>query len=371
MSKIPEILTSISGEKIDTVEKWENFRREEIINLFEEYMYGVRDIERPDDLVFNVKRECYVYGMRVKDVEIGFDDYRFPFRLYLPAKQDKPVPAFIYVQHENLENYMHFDEDGNMRSAEKLSELPLKQLTDRGYACAVMPTFSLYVDWYAGANYNQGVLGAATKKTGRPRTKNSWASISAWAWGVSRIVDYFETDKDIDETKVAATGHSRSGKAALWAGATDKRILLTVPNNSGTCGAAVLRGKKGEKLVNINRKSDWLCPKFKEYNDCEELLPIDQHMLVATIAPRYIYITDSIEDEWCDPDAEFLSAKLASEVYSLYGLKGLIAPDAPVLSEVYQDGRIAFHVKPGDHSQTKFDWDNVIDYFDKVIEGKV
>ena len=106
MSKIPEILTSISGEKIDSVEKWENFRREEIIHLFEEYMYGVRDIERPDDLVFNVKREFYIYGMRVKDIEIGFDDYRFPFKLYLPAKLEKPAPAFIYVQHENLENFI-------------------------------------------------------------------------------------------------------------------------------------------------------------------------------------------------------------------------------------------------------------------------
>ena len=371
MSKIPEILTSISGEKIDTVAKWENFRREEILNLFAEYEYGVRDIERPDDLVFNVKRTYSVYGMRVKDVECGFDDYRFPFKLYLPAKQDKPLPAFIYVQHENLENYLHFDEDGNMRSAEKVSELPLKALTDRGYACAVMPTFSLYVDWYAGANYNQGVLGAATKRTGRPRTKNSWASISAWAWGVSRIVDYFETDADIDETKVASIGHSRSGKAALLAAATDTRILLSVPNNSGTCGVAVLRGKRGEKLVNINRKSDWLCPKFKEFNDCEELLPFDQHMLVAAIAPRYIYIADSIEDEWADPDAEFLSGKLASEVWELYGLKGLVAPEKPVLSEVYHEGRIAFHVKPGDHSQTMFDWEKAMDYFDKIIAGEV
>lgn len=371
MSKIPEILTSISGEKIDSVEKWENFRREEIIHLFEEYMYGVRDIERPDDLVFNVKRVFYIYGMRVKDIEIGFDDYRFPFKLYLPAKLEKPAPAFIYVQHENLENFMHFEEDGNMRSAEKASELPLKNLTDRGYAVAVMPTFSLYVDWYALAKYNQGVLGAATKRTGRPRTKNSWASISAWAWGVSRIVDYFETDSDIDETKIASIGHSRSGKAAFWAAATDKRILLTVPNNSGTCGVAVLRGKKGEKIENITRKSDWLCPKFKEFKDCEDMLPVDQHMLVASIAPRYIYICDSIEDEWCDPDAEFLSAKLASEVYELYGLRGLVAPEKPVLSEVYHEGRIAFHVKPGDHSQTQFDWDNVMNYFDKILEGKV
>lgn len=132
----------------------------------------------------------------------------------------------------------------------------------------------------------------------------------------------------------------------------------------------MLRGKKGEHAKEINI-TDWFCQKYKEYNDCEELLPVDQHMLVAAIAPRYVYITASVEDEWCDPDAEFLSARLASSAFELYGLKGLVAPLTPALDVAYQDGHVAYHVKSGDHSITEFDWEKVMDYFDKIIKGEI
>ena len=132
----------------------------------------------------------------------------------------------------------------------------------------------------------------------------------------------------------------------------------------------MLRGKRGEHVKDIN-VTDWFCRKFKEYNDCEEMLPVDQHMLVASIAPRYVYITDSIEDEWTDPDAELLSARLASEAYEIYGLKGIVAPEKPALNEAYQEGHIAFHVKSGNHSITEFDWEKILDYFEKIIAKEV
>ena len=131
-----------------------------------------------------------------------------------------------------------------------------------------------------------------------------------------------------------------------------------------------VRAGKREHAVDINI-SDWFCERFKDYNDREELLPVDQHMLLALVAPRYLYVTDSIEDEWADPDAELLSCRLASEAYELYGYRGAVVPDTPALNEVYQEGRIAFHVKSGDHSHTLFDWENVMDYFEKIINGKV
>ena len=369
MSKIPELLTTLSGQKVTDADTWEQFRRDEILSLFCEYVYGVRDIERPENLYFTLKEERVEYGMRVKELEAGFDEFSFPFKLYLPLHQTGPIPAFVYVMHENLENHFVFHEDGNMEAAELVSFLPLADITSRGFAVAVMPTRSIYRDWEAYAAFKQGVFAAV--KTPKGRQKNSWATISAWAWGVSRVVDYLETDGDIDSSKIASIGHSRSGKTALWAAATDPRICLAVPNNTGCMGAAILRGKRGEHAKEINI-SDWFCENFHAYNDREEYLPVDQHMLLALMAPRYVYITGSIEDEWADPDAEYLAAKLATEAFELYGVKGLVAPaEGPELEAVYQEGHIAFHVKRGDHSQTQFDWEHVMDYFEKICNGQL
>ena len=365
MTKIPELLTSFSGEKIDSVQKWESFRREEIINSFKENVYGVRDIERPENLKFANKGESLFCGMRVKDVEVGLDTFSMNFKLYLPEKSEKPVPAFVFVLHEDFQNKLYFDEEGNMTSEITVSRLPIKKITDAGFAIALMPTADIYPDHPKHLNFEAGIF--THIKPIKPRTKHSWATISAWSWGVSRVIDYLETDSDIDSSKIAVAGHSRGGKTTLWTAANDKRVLLAFANNSGCCGAAVLRGKKGEHVKDIN-VTDWFCRKFKEFNDAEEMLPVDQHMLVASLAPRYVYITDSIDDEWTDPDAEFLSARLASEVFELYGLLGLVAPDAPVLHEVYHGGHIAFHLKAGNHSLTEFDWEKVLDYFKKIIK---
>ena len=363
-NNIPELLVSLSGQKIDTLEKWERFRRDEVLNLSEQYAYGVRDIERPENLYFKIEEEKEVYGMKLKEVRIGFDDYSFPMHLYLPLKIEKPVPAFVYVMHENLENKFQFKEDGNMSSSETMSELPLKHITDRGYAVAVMPTRDIYREWTTHSEFKVGVFSAV--KIPKGRNKSSWASLSSWAWGVSRVIDYLETDADVDATRVASIGHSRSGKAALWAGCTDPRIYLTIANNSGCMGAAILRGKKGEHAKEINI-SDWLNDKFHEYNDCEEYFPIDQHFVLSLVAPRYLCLPSSVLDEWADPEAELLAAKLTTPVYELYGEKGLVMDDEkPVLNKVYDEGRIVYYVKEGDHSQTMFDWNVALDYFDKI-----
>lgn len=364
MLNIPEVLKTLSGVTVESVDTWKNYRREEIMALCCQYVYGNRDIERPDNLFFDIVKEDFEYGMKVKHIEGGFDDFKFPFRVYFPENVSKPVPVIVYVMHENAENNMAYNEEGNMFWGDKITCLPLKYVTDRGYAVAVMPTRQIYREWSVHADFKVGVFAAV--KNQKPRNKNSWASISSWAWGVSRVVDYLETDAEIDSARIGVTGHSRSGKAALWAGATDERIFLTAPNNSGCMGAAILRGKRGEHAKEINI-SDWFCEKFKEYNDCEELLPIDQHFVLSLVAPRYLYVSDSILDEWADPDAELLAAKLSTPVYELYGKKGLVMSDAtPVLNKAYHDGCIAFHVKEGDHSQTMFDWEKLLDYFDKI-----
>lgn len=366
MQNIPDLLTTISGVTIDNAVDWEQYRRKEIQHLFEEYVYGVRDIERPEGLTFKILRESDFCGMRRKEIEGGFDNFSFPFTLYLPKKSAKPVPVFVFAAHEYIEDAYTIDEKGNLVLEGSNKMVPFKDITDRGFGIAYMPTRGIYRDWETRADFRQGVFSAVHPFGGRK--PNAWATISAWAWGTSRVLDYLETDADVDSCNVAVMGHSRGGKTALWAAATDTRFKLAVSNNSGCMGAAILRGKEGEHAKQINM-TDWFCQNFQAYNDHEEMLPVDQHMLLALIAPRYIYVTSSVEDTWADPKAEFAACHLAAPAYKLYGcMKGLVAPEEAELEVPYHEGHIAYHVKKGDHSLTDYDWQQVMDYFEDIMK---
>lgn len=372
MSEIPKLLTSLSGEKIDTKEKWEKFRRGEVLSLLSEYIYGFRDIERPDNLYFKLKEETVFKGMRKKEIECGFNDFSFPFYIYLPMKQEGPVPTVLFILTETPEKCYLFNDEGNMAGKNSDAEIrdgecviPVKKITDSGYAVVLMPTRHVYPDWKSKGEFKKGVFSAY--KPLKKRGKNSWAGISAWSWGASRVMDYLETDEEIDEGKVAVIGHSRGGKAALWTGATDERFLLTISNNSGCAGAAIQRGKEGERIKDINI-SDWFCENYHGFDDNEEMLPVDQHMLLALIAPRYLYVTSSEMDIWSDPNAEYLACKLASPAFELYDMVGLADPqEKPPFEKPSHGGHIAYHMKWGDHSIGAYDWENVMEYFEKNI----
>ncbi len=362
MTKIPELLVSLSGEAIQNKEQWEQFRRKEILQLFSEYVYGVREIERPENLFFKVVEKTECMGMRKKEIRIGFGEFAFPVTMYLPFTEKKALPAYIYIMHEYQEDEFIFDEEGNLGGCG--SVIPLKNLTDRGYAVAIMPTRSIYRDWEEHAEYKQGIFAAVSRN--KPRGKNSWASISAWAWGASRVLDYLETDGDIDSRHVAVLGHSRGGKAALWAGATDERFYYVLSNNSGCAGAAILRGNTGEHIKDINI-SDWFCENFRDYDDCEEFLPVDQHMLLALIAPRYLYVSSSSEDKWAGPEWEYQACQMANEAYELYKQEGLVyTAKKPELEKPCQEGHIGYHMKQGKHSITAYDWEQFTNFFDKI-----
>ena len=373
MNKIPELLVSLSGEKIDTKEKWEKFRRGEVKSLLSEYIYGFRDIERPKNLYFEVKEETVFKGMRKKEVICGFNDFSFPFTVYLPHGTSKPLATFLFIFTQNPEKNSKFDEKGNLvwvpENADEIRDgahvIPVKDVTDRGFAIALMPTRNVYPDWQAHAEFKQGVF--AAYKHLKPRTNNSWAGISAWSWGAERVMDYFETDNDIDEKSVAVLGFSRGGKAALWTAACDERFKLSVSDNSGCAGAAMHRGKQGEHIKDINI-SDWFCDNYHGFDDNEEMLPVDQHMLISLIAPRYVYVTSSQDDLWSDPEAEYRSCKLATPAFELYGVKGLVCEDEkPPFEKPSHDGHIAYHMKWGEHSLGTYDWEKAMDYFEKII----
>jgi len=364
MSEHLDILTSIAGIKITNTADWERFRRRELMILLEDFVYGARPYETPDHESFTVKRCVSNYlgtPADLKEIEISVNDISFPVYIFLPHKRSRSVPAFVFVYNEYYMKQSDFNEQIDY------DFMPISEIVERGYAVAVMPVYYVSPDWPHHSEFKKGVF-KAIQPNAAHRTHRSWATISGWAYGASRIMDYFETDTDIDHRNIAVIGHSRAGKTALWAGATDKRFKLVISNSSGCTGAAYTRGKKGEHIKNIN-VSDWFCENYHNYNDREEMLPVDQHMLLACIAPRPLYVKSDIEDEWSDPEAERKSAILASPAYELYGLKGLVIEDDEViLGKKYHEGTIGYHLAPGDHNLTRFDWNCYMDFADKYLK---
>jgi hypothetical protein len=197
----------------------------------------------------------------------------------------------------------------------------------------------------------------------RPRPRNAWAALAAWGWGASRAMDYFDTHPRVNARRVAVLGHSRGGKAALWAGAEDERFAIVISNESGEGGAALGRREFGETLAAITRSfPHWFADKYKDFAGRATDLPVDQHMLVALSAPRAVYVASADADLWSDPRGEFLSLVHSSPVFALWGDKPIRAAEMPPLDRPLVVGRRGYHVRTGPHNLTLYDWDRFVDF---------
>ena len=381
---LPHLLTAADGTPVTSAKQWKKQRRPELMELLATHGYGHTPQEQIAVKHEIIQENPQALGGRATQQQVKFTfsgqgkTIEALLLVYYPNQRKGKVPVFICY---NFKGNHSTSTDEQILYSPYFEQLPNRQdpilvrgnqssrwsiplIIDRGYAVATMCYHDIYPDHKQGES--ESVLSLFPADTyGKP---DSWQALGAWAWGSSRIADWVERQPWANKKQLAIMGHSRQGKAALWAGAQDERFQVVISNNSGCGGAALSRREFGETVAKINSSfPHWFCRNFASYGKRVNDLPFDQHTLLAMVAPRHLYVASAEQDQWADPRGEFMATYEVGAVYELFGMEGLPSPIMPDIHRPMMTD-VGYHYRAGKHDVTEYDWARYIDFCDKVFE---
>ena len=384
--ELPDPLVMLDGRTVTTKRQWINERRPELKRLFQEYMYGELPPAPPQER-FEVLGE-YTDALDGKAVlklvriHCGVETTapQIDLALFLPKGSQGKHPVFLAMNfcgnhavcadpripltrgwlYDSCKGCLENRATAAARGGQS-SDWPIERILERGYALATFCTSDIDSD---RKDVSDGVYAWRARQTGQAQLAEpaDRGTISAWAWGFHRCVDYLVTNRRIDPRRIATVGHSRNGKTALLAAAFDERIALTIPHQAGCGGTAPSRGKIGESVKRINESfPHWFNGVFKKFNDQPERLPFDQNALVALCAPRPVLFSNAVEDQWANPTGQFEVLQAADPVYRWLKAGGLEATSMPELNHLVKS-KLGYYIRPGKHSMTAGDWEVFLEF---------
>ncbi|MBQ3342213.1 MAG: acetylxylan esterase [Kiritimatiellae bacterium] len=362
---VPELMTTFAGEKVSTVEQWEKVRAPELLAEFTKEEYGSRPVECPPALAFQtvspdvVMMDRRAIRKRIRVMYAGpYGGGSFVLTAFIP-RQSAPAPAFILIC--NRDPAENIDPERKVKS----DFWPAEEIVARGYAAIAFSNREVAPDCNVG---NARGVFAAFEDLEAYRPPDRWGTLSAWAWGASRVMDWIETEPLLDASHVAVVGHSRGGKTALVAGVYDRRFAMACSNDSGCSGAKLnhvdLPESEHVRQIAVSFPY-WFCRNYLAHINAETEWRVDQHEFIALMAPRLVCIASATEDKWAGPEGEYLSGVLASPAWELYGKRGLVSDGFPAPETPLQEGCISYHLRTGKHNLTPYDWSCYMDFADR------
>jgi len=392
---LPDPLLNADGSRVADAAAWRGTRRPTLLRLFESEIYGRTPLGSPASLRFVLREEKKnTRGGRATRLRVGVlfegreDGRQMELLLYLPNQVRGPAPLFLGLNFDGNFSTTHepdiplpthwvnglFLAGSDHRAHEEnrgrnASMFPYDLILERGYAIATAGYGQIETD--APGHASQGPRGMSPQPDARDAA-SSWGALGAWAWGLSRAMDYLQTNPSVDSKRVALFGFSRLGKAALWAGAQDQRFAMVISQNSGKGGVSLSKRLVGEPVAHLAGKDlgHWFAPAYAKYANNEAALPVDGHTLAALIAPRPLLILSGAEDAWSDPEGEFEGALHADSVYRLLGSEGLAQKSWPA-PQVLVASPLGYYLRPGGHNVTLEDWQATLFFADRHLRAGV
>lgn len=383
--KLPDVLTLQNGQKVTSSKIWTNQRRPEVLKLVEENQFGKMPA-RPANMHFDVfdkgtpvfdgkaiRKQVTIY--LTKDTSVN----KLDLLIYLPAKATKPSALILTANFSVNSNAtgdpgvrpsMTWSKEGKRVPAmagRSFGKLNVEKFVSEGFGIATFCYTDIEPDVLDGILY--GIRKSYLKDGATQPAPDEWGAISTWAWEISRVMDYFETDKAIDPHRIAIQGASRLGKTVLWAGAKDTRIAMVLASCSGEGGAALSRRNYGETIKHLTAPTRYpyqFAANYGKYADNVNDFPVDAHMLVSLIAPRPLLLQTGDTDVWSDPKGEFLAAVAAEPVYKLFGKSGPGTLSMPKAGEALLSP-LGYYMHAGGHGTIPSDWDVYLDFMKKYL----